>query len=295
MQGGNEEDVEEEQGDRRKNTVQCKQFHHATSPDKLRIDLSECGCNTVGHQKDDIVFRIRQQLQQRREHDKAQNAAGLNDISRCENTPLVKSVVRRYSGKNVEYDDLMQLGSMGLLKAIKNFDENFNVRFSTYAVPMIAGEIKRFIRDDGAVKVSRALKLLAYNIGKFKDDFSKTNNREPTIDEISKEFNVDKEEVVFALDSTRYPLSLNDTQSDDEGAPLIDKIGENTSNDLDDKIILKGVIKNLPDREKKIIILRYYRDKTQSEVAGIMGVSQVQISRIENKILSKIKESFNNK
>lgn len=102
--------------------------------------------------------------------------------------------------------------------------------------------------------MSRALKLLAYNIGKFKDDFSKTNNREPTIDEISKEFNVDKEEVVFALDSTRYPLSLNDTQSDDEGAPLIDKIGENTSNDLDDKIILKGVIKNLPDREKKIII-----------------------------------------
>ena len=212
-----------------------------------------------------------------------------------ENTPLVKSVVRRYSGKNVEYDDLMQLGSMGLLKAIKNFDENFNVRFSTYAVPMIAGEIKRFIRDDGAVKVSRALKLLAYNIGKFKDDFSKTNNREPTIDEISKEFNVDKEEVVFALDSTRYPLSLNDTQSDDAGAPLIDKIGENTSNDLDDKIILKGMIKNLPEREKKIIILRYYRDKTQSEVAGIMGVSQVQISRIENKILSKIKESFNNK
>lgn len=212
-----------------------------------------------------------------------------------ENTPLVKSVVRRYSGKNVEYDDLMQLGSMGLLKAIKNFDENFNVRFSTYAVPMIAGEIKRFIRDDGAVKVSRALKLLAYNIGKFKDDFSKTNNREPTIDEISKEFNVDKEEVVFALDSTRYPLSLNDTHGDDEGAPLIDKIGENTSNDLDDKIILKGVIKDLPEREKKIIILRYYRDKTQSEVAGIMGVSQVQISRIENKILSKIKESFNNK
>lgn len=212
-----------------------------------------------------------------------------------ENTPLVKSVVRRYSGKNVEYDDLMQLGSMGLLKAIKNFDENFNVRFSTYAVPMIAGEIKRFIRDDGAVKVSRALKLLAYNIGKFKDDFSKSNNREPTIDEISKVFNVDKEEVVFALDSTRYPLSLNDTQGDDEGAPLIDKIGENTSNDLDDKIILKGVIKDLPEREKKIIILRYYRDKTQSEVAGIMGVSQVQISRIENKILSKIKESFNNK
>lgn len=212
-----------------------------------------------------------------------------------ENTPLVKSVVRRYSGKNVEYDDLMQLGSMGLLKAIKNFDENFNVRFSTYAVPMIAGEIKRFIRDDGAVKVSRALKLLAYNIGKFKDDFSKTNNREPTIDEISKAFNVDKEEVVFALDSTRYPLSLNDTQGDDECAPLIDKIGENTSNDLDDKIILKGVIKDLPEREKKIIILRYYRDKTQSEVAGIMGVSQVQISRIENKILSKIKESFNNK
>lgn len=210
-----------------------------------------------------------------------------------ENTPLVKSVVKRYAGKNVEYDDLMQLGSMGLLKAIKNFDESFNVRFSTYAVPMIAGEIKRFIRDDGAVKVSRALKLLAFNIGKFKDDFSKKNDREPTIDEIASTFEVDKEEVVFALDSARYPLSLNDTEGADS-APLLDKIGENNTPDIDDKIILKTVIQELPEREKKIIILRYYRDKTQSEVAEIMGVSQVQISRIENKIFVKIKESFKN-
>lgn len=210
-----------------------------------------------------------------------------------ENTPLVKSVVKRYAGKNVEYDDLMQLGSMGLLKAIKNFDESFNVRFSTYAVPMIAGEIKRFIRDDGAVKVSRALKLLAFNIGKFKDDFSKKNDREPTIDEIASTFEVDKEEVVFALDSARYPLSLNDTEGTDS-APLLDKIGENVTPDIDDKIILKTVIQELPEREKKIIILRYYRDKTQSEVAEIMGVSQVQISRIENKIFVKIKESFKN-
>ena len=210
-----------------------------------------------------------------------------------ENTPLVKSVVKRYAGKNVEYDDLMQLGSMGLLKAIKNFDESFNVRFSTYAVPMIAGEIKRFIRDDGAVKVSRALNLLAFNIGKFKDDFSKKNDREPTIDEIASTFEVDKEEVVFALDSARYPLSLNDTEGTDS-APLLDKIGENNTPDIDDKIILKTVIQELPEREKKIIILRYYRDKTQSEVAEIMGVSQVQISRIENKIFVKIKESFKN-
>ena len=115
-----------------------------------------------------------------------------------ENLPLVKSVVKRYSGKNVEYDDLMQLGSMGLLKAVLNFNDEFNVRFSTYAVPMIAGEIKRYIRDDGAVKVSRALKLLAYNIGKFSDDFQKENNREPTIDELAEEFHIDKEEVVFA-------------------------------------------------------------------------------------------------
>lgn len=210
-----------------------------------------------------------------------------------ENTPLVKSVVRRYSGKNVEYDDLMQLGSMGLLKAIKNFDENYNVRFSTYAVPMIAGEIKRFLRDDGAVKVSRALKLLAFNIGKYKDEFIKSNNREPTVEELSKQFNIDREEVVFALDSTRYPLSLNDTQNDDDNAPLSERIGENNSSDIDDKIILKSVIKDLPEREKKIIVLRYYRDKTQSEVAEVLGVSQVQISRIENKILSKIKDSFN--
>ena len=208
-----------------------------------------------------------------------------------ENLPLVKSVVKRYSGKNVEYDDLMQLGSMGLLKAVLNFNDEFNVRFSTYAVPMIAGEIKRYIRDDGAVKVSRALKLLAYNIGKFSDDFQKENNREPTVDEIAEEFHIDKEEVVFALYSARYPRSLDD-RTDEDGVALIDRVPVDKSEENDEKIILSGMLKDLPPREKKIIILRYFRDRTQSEVAAVLGVSQVQISRLENKIIAKLRENF---
>ena len=133
-----------------------------------------------------------------------------------ENTPLVKSVVRRYSGKNVEYDDLMQLGSMGLLKAIKNFDENFNVRFSTYAVPMIAGEIKRFMRDDGSVKVSRAIKQTAKEINGFVSDFSLKNGRKPALSEIAAAFSIEESEVAFLLGSSRMPLSLQSDKGDEE-------------------------------------------------------------------------------
>lgn len=210
-----------------------------------------------------------------------------------ENMPLIKSVVRRYSGKSVEYEDLIQLGSMGLLKAILNFDSSYGVRFSTYAVPMIAGEIKRFIRDDGVVKVSRALKVLAYNMSKYIETFNQENNREPTVVELSEKFNIDKEEVVFALDSTRYPLSLYDKSDDENNLSLIDKISINYDDDeAIDKIILFELIKQLPVRDKKIIMLRYFRDKTQSEVAEILGVSQVQISRLENKIITRLKENF---
>lgn len=210
-----------------------------------------------------------------------------------ENMPLIKSVVRRYSGKAVDYEDLLQMGSMGLIKAVLNFDTKFGVRFSTYAVPMIAGEIKRFLRDDGAIKVSRALKVLSYNIMKFTETFNQENNREPTIEEISENFKIEKEEVVFALDSTRYPLSLYDKNDDESNLSLIDKITVDYDDDeAIDKIILSELLSELPLRDKKIIILRYFRDKTQSEVAEVMGVSQVQISRLENKIIEKLKENF---
>lgn len=208
-----------------------------------------------------------------------------------ENIPLVKSVVKRFKGRG-EYDDLMQLGAIGFIKAIQNFDETYGVRFSTYAVPMISGEIKRFLRDDGAVKVSRWAKTLAQKINVFIDEKLKSGEKEPTVDEIAQNFGVDAEQVVFAMDTGHYLLSLSSTVGDDD-VTLEDKIVGDRSPDEDlDKIMLKDFIEDLPEREKKVIILRYFRDKTQSEIAAELGVSQVQVSRIECKVLQKLKDKL---
>lgn len=208
-----------------------------------------------------------------------------------ENIPLVKSVVKRFKGRG-EYDDLMQLGAIGFIKAIQNFDETYGVRFSTYAVPMISGEIKRFLRDDGAVKVSRWAKTLAQKINVFIDEKLKSGEKEPTVDEIAQNFGVEAEQVVFAMDTGHYLLSLSSTVGDDD-VTLEDKIVGDCSPDEDlDKIMLKDFIEDLPEREKKVIILRYFRDKTQSEIATELGVSQVQVSRIECKVLQKLKEKL---
>ncbi len=209
-----------------------------------------------------------------------------------ENIPLIKCIVKRFKGR-LEYDDLMQLGAMGFIKAIQNFDESFGVRFSTYAVPMITGEIKRFLRDDGQIKVSRYTKTLAYKISKFIDSALKEGKEEPTIDELASEFQVDAQEIVFAMDTTKYLVSLSQSLGDEDGATVGDKIVCNDSPDENlDKLMLVDSIKKLPPREKQIIILRYFRDKTQSEIAKEMGVSQVQVSRIECKILKKLKEDI---
>lgn len=208
-----------------------------------------------------------------------------------ENIPLVKSVVKRFKGRG-EYDDLMQLGAIGFIKAIQNFDETYGVRFSTYAVPMISGEIKRFLRDDGAVKVSRWAKTLAQKINVFIDEKLKSGEKEPTVDEIAQNFGVEAEQVVFAMDTGHYLLSLSSTVGDDD-VTLEDKIVGDRSPDEDlDKIMLKDFIEDLPEREKKVIILRYFRDKTQSEIAAELGVSQVQVSRIECKVLKKLKDKL---
>lgn len=208
-----------------------------------------------------------------------------------ENIPLVKSVVKRFKGRG-EYDDLMQLGAIGFIKAIQNFDETYGVRFSTYAVPMISGEIKRFLRDDGAVKVSRWAKTLAQKINVFIDEKLKSGEKEPTVDEIAQNFGVEAEQVVFAMDTGHYLLSLSSTVGDDD-VTLEDKIVGDRSPDEDlDKIMLKDFIEDLPEREKKVIILRYFRDKTQSEIAAELGVSQVQVSRIECKVLQKLKDKL---
>lgn len=212
-----------------------------------------------------------------------------------ENSPLIKSVIKIYRNKGVEYDDLYQLGSLGFVKAINNFDESFGVKFSTYAVPMIAGEVKRFLRDDGSIKVSRALKTLNIQIEKYVQSYRQTNENEPTIAELAKHFLVDEEEIVYAMDSRKALLSLDDKQ--DETNPNSRSIMESIE-DVDhaenfiDNIVLKDLIKELPDKDKKLLALRYFEDKTQSEIANILNVSQVQVSRLENKIISKLKSKF---
>ncbi len=212
------------------------------------------------------------------------------------NTPLLKSIIRHYSGKNVEYEDLFQISCIGFLKAINNFKTEYNVKFSTYAVPMIVGELKRFLRDDGYIKVSRALKTLSVKIAGFVEFYKKENLCEPSIDEIAKHFEIDPQEVVFAMESAQTPVSLYEKvdENDDKSQCLLDKVGtEDNTDDIIDKVLLRSVINELSPREKKIIILRYFRDKTQNEIAAHLGVSQVQVSRLESKILEKIRKKFN--
>jgi len=210
------------------------------------------------------------------------------------NTPLIKSIIRRFKDKGVEYEDLYQIASIGFLKAIKNFDENFGVKFSTYCVPMIIGEIKRYMRDNGAIKVSRTLKILANKINRYINEYQGLCNVSPSIENIAEKFNVSADEVVIAMDSSKLPLSIYDKFEDDEsGLELIDKISYCDNEDkVLNKIHLSNIIDGLEDREKKIIILRYFRDRTQSEIAEDLGVSQVQISRLENKIIDKIRLKF---
>lgn len=208
------------------------------------------------------------------------------------NLPLIKSIVRRYRNKFIEYDDLMQLGTLGLIKAINNFDMSFGVRFSTYAVPMIAGEIKRFIRDDGAIKVSRSIKSQSLKINLFMEEYRHLYNREPTVKDIADNFGMSEQDIVFTLDSSKYPISIY-AENDEDGLSLVDRLSAKGSVDEDiDKMIVKDLIKNLDERDRKIIYLRYYRDKTQSEIANELGVSQVQISRLEAKIIEKMKKEL---
>ena len=212
-----------------------------------------------------------------------------------QNTPLIKSIVKRYLGKNIEYDDLFQIASIGLLKAVKNFSTEYNVRFSTYAVPMILGEIKRQMRDDGYLKVSRSTKSLSIKINRYIEEQTMLGEKEPTIEQIANHFDMSTADIVFAMDAGKMPISLNekgkDNDSDDN--ELMDRIPTDQDKKMLEKIILKDMLSKLEPREQKIMILRFYRDMTQGEIAKQMGVSQVQISRLENKILEKLKSLYN--
>ena len=207
------------------------------------------------------------------------------------NAPLIKSIIKRFKNKGVEYEDLYQIGCIGFVKAIKNFDMSFGVQFSTYTVPMVIGEIKRYMRDNGAIKVSRSLKVLANKINHFVDEYLSIYGTNPSIEIIAEKFSISQEEVVLAMESSRLPLSIHDKfEEDDEGQELLDKIPCVNNEDINiDKLHLYSIIENLPEREQKLIVMRYFRDKTQSEVANCLGVSQVQVSRLENKILEKIR------
>lgn len=208
------------------------------------------------------------------------------------NLPLIKSIVKRYQNKQIEYEDLVQLGTLGFIKALNNFNVSFGVRFSTYAVPMIAGEIKRFIRDNGAIKVSRSIKAQNQIINAFVEEYRQNHQKDPPISEIAKALSIDEQDVVFIMDSSKYPVSIY-AESDEDGLTLADKLcSKDSGEEYLEKVVLRDLIDSLDERDKKIIILRYYRDKTQSEIAKELGVSQVQVSRLEAKVLERMKKEL---
>lgn len=210
------------------------------------------------------------------------------------NIALVKSIVKRFLNRGYEYEDLFQIGVIGLIKAINNYDPKFNVQFSTYAVPMIMGEIKRFLRDDGPIKVSRSLKELASKAQAVKEQLESRMCREPTIHEVAREMGISPEELVHAMEANRMPSSIYDIIYEDDDNPilLIDKIHQDTNQmgKLIDRIVLKEMLAKLDRRERAIIIMRYFQDRTQSDIANELGISQVQVSRIEKKVLLKMRE-----
>ncbi|WP_077618671.1 RNA polymerase sporulation sigma factor SigF [Bacillus sinesaloumensis] len=214
------------------------------------------------------------------------------DLIVQKNMRLVWSVVQRFLNRGYEPDDLFQIGCIGLLKSVDKFDLTYDVKFSTYAVPMIIGEIQRFIRDDGTVKVSRSLKETGNKIRKAKDELSKQFGRVPTIVEIAEYLEITPEDVVLAQEASRAPSSIHETVYENDGDPitLLDQIADNNETKWFDKIALKEAIRELDERERLIVFLRYYKDQTQSEVATRLGISQVQVSRLEKKILQQMKD-----
>lgn len=212
------------------------------------------------------------------------------------NLPLVASISKKFLNRGYDYEDIFQIGSIGLVKAINNFDDKFNVKFSTYAVPMIIGEIKRFLRDDGIIKVSRNVKSLARKIHFDKESLTKKLDRDPTIEELSEFSGVDKEEIVLAIEASASMQYLYDTIHQDDGAPvlLIDKLSEKGEDDAEmiNRIALKEALRTLDSKSRQIIMLRYFKDKTQVQVAKMLGISQVQVSRIEKKVLVLMKEKL---
>ncbi len=222
---------------------------------------------------------------------KAGDADARDILVNC-NLKLIFNLVQRFGHRGYELEDLFQIGTIGLIKAIDKFDFSYNVKFSTYAVPMIIGEIRRFLRDDSPVKVSRSYKELVYKINRTKETLTREAGREPTLGEIAVRLNVTHEEIVAALEAVQSPTSIHETLYQDDSDPIyiLDQLAGVGQDDWLDNLNLKEVIAKLPQREKQVILLRFYQDKTQNEVAALIGLSQVQVSRIERSALKKIRE-----
>lgn len=211
------------------------------------------------------------------------------------NLRLVLSVIQRFVGRGENPDDLFQVGVIGLIKAIDNFDPELDVRFSTYGVPMIIGEIRRYLRDNNAVRVSRSMRDTAYRAMQIKEQLTARNNREPTVEEIARLMDTPKENVVLALEAVVEPVSLYEPVFSDGGDTVyvMDQIGDNSDdNTWLEELALKEAIQNLSEREKRILTLRFFRGKTQMEVAAAIGLSQAQVSRIEKNALNSIKKNM---
>ena len=211
-----------------------------------------------------------------------------------ENSNLIWSIVIRFKDRGYEIEDLYQIGCIGFIKSIKRFDTNYEVKLSTYAVPYILGEIKRFIRDDGPVKVSRSIKELSYKIKLIQNEYITKKGRDIQIEELAKLLKVSKEDIVIAMDSNNTVESIDRKVNDSDDLTIMDKLKSNVDQEKDivNKITIKTLIEGLDEKSKKIIMLRYYRGKTQSQVAELLGVTQVQVSRLEKKILSSMKHKL---
>lgn len=214
-----------------------------------------------------------------------------------ENLGLVWSVVRRFAGRGHELEDLYQIGCIGLMKCIDKFDTSYDVKFSTYAVPMILGEVKRFLRDDGMVKVSRSLKETAYKVYTTREQMMNERGIEPTLEELAGCLEIEKEDIVLALEAGSEVESIYKTiyQNDGNAIYLIDKLvnSEDESQRAVNRLALEELLEELEEKERRIIVMRYFEDKTQTEIARLLDISQVQVSRIEKRVLTKMREQMN--
>jgi len=212
------------------------------------------------------------------------------------NLRLVLSVIQRFYGRGENADDLFQVGCVGLIKAIDNFDLSQNVQFSTYAVPMIIGEVKRYLRDNNSIRVSRSVRDLAYKVIQYKERYTKEHGKEPRVEEIAKELGVEKEEIGFCMDAIQDPVSLQEPIYNDgvENIYIIDQIKDNKNTDESwtEKMTIEGALSKLNEKERTIVTKRFFDGRTQMEVADEIGISQAQVSRLEKSAIEHIKRFY---